>query len=51
MNGVLPLPRLRQSKESLDSSPLMEPYPSSDFVRELPVPPLREWSPAPRLHE
>ncbi|QQP54750.1 Hypothetical protein FKW44_007681 [Caligus rogercresseyi] len=35
----------------------MESYPSSDFVRgflslvfvrELPVPPLREWSPTPR---
>ncbi|QQP34768.1 Hypothetical protein FKW44_022766 [Caligus rogercresseyi] len=26
----------------------LESYPSLVFVRELPVPPLREWSPTPR---
>ncbi|QQP53496.1 Hypothetical protein FKW44_006000 [Caligus rogercresseyi] len=26
----------------------LESYPSHVFVRELPVPPLREWSPTPR---
>ncbi|QQP40863.1 Hypothetical protein FKW44_015054 [Caligus rogercresseyi] len=39
MNGVLPLPRLRQSKEFL---------PSSSLESSIPVPLLREWSPNPR---
>ncbi|QQP52401.1 Hypothetical protein FKW44_004546 [Caligus rogercresseyi] len=39
MNGVLPLPRRRQSKEFL---------PSSSLERLYPVPLLREWSPTPR---
>ncbi|QQP53497.1 Hypothetical protein FKW44_006001 [Caligus rogercresseyi] len=34
--------------ESYPRRTSLESYPSLVFVRELPVPPLREWSPTPR---
>ncbi|QQP52626.1 Hypothetical protein FKW44_004833 [Caligus rogercresseyi] len=34
--------------ESYFSSDSLESFPSLVFVRELPVPPIREWSPTPR---
>ncbi|QQP49933.1 Hypothetical protein FKW44_010762 [Caligus rogercresseyi] len=59
VSGVLPIVGLRQSKDFLPSSSLesspptprrtsLESFQSLVFVRELPVPPLREWSPTPR---